>query len=401
VSRIRSRPRSRCSPRQRALQRRFASPRLRNPDGPLPRSGVPKVPRRPVDQPRSLLEFQRAFPDEAACADYMERVRWPDGFVCPHCDARREPTRFAAKPAVLRCRACLKDTSLTAGTVMHATKQPLHVWFWAAYLVTTQTPGMSALQFQRQLGIGRYETAFQLLHKLRAGMVRPDKDRIGDEWAVEVDESFVGGRTKGKGRGNTDAPLVIAAVEVRERVHPKLGRRSVYAGRLRLRHIVSRERAECEEFVRDSIQPGSTVRTDGHNGYDHLPRMGYRHEALVLDGDAERIERHLPLVHIVFSNLKTWLRGTHHGVSGQHLQAYLNEYVFRFNRRFYPMTSFASVLGIGSVRSGPTYDGLYGGEYQHPNPEAPLRSRLSSAGRRKAAGQAAGLRARRRAKGGR
>jgi hypothetical protein len=208
--------RSRVSPRLRALQRKFT--RVRNPDGPLGRA-APKVPRRPVDQPRSLLEFQRAFPDEAACADYMERVRWPDGFVCPHCDAAREPYRFAAKPEVLRCRACQKDTSLTAGTVMHKSRVDLHVWFWAAYLVSTQTPGMSALQFQRQLGLSRYETAFQLFHKLRAGMVRPDKDRIGEEWPVEVDESFVGGRTKGKGRGNTDAPLVIAAVEVRSRVH--------------------------------------------------------------------------------------------------------------------------------------------------------------------------------------
>ena len=149
---------------------------------------------------------------------------------------------------------------------MHKTKQPLHVWFWAAYLVLTQTPGMSALQFQRQLGLSRYETAFQLFQKLRAGMVRPDKDRIGGEWTVKFDESFVGGRTKGKGRGNTDAPLAIAAVEVRERIHPKSGRRNVYAGRLRLRQIVSRERAELEDFIKDSIEPGSDVRTDGWVG---------------------------------------------------------------------------------------------------------------------------------------
>jgi hypothetical protein len=125
------------------------------------------------------------FPDEAACADYMERVRWPDGFVCPSCGAKREPFRFAARPEVLRCRACERDTSLTAGTVMHKSRQPLHTWFWAAYLVSTQTPGMSALQFQRQLGLSRYETAFQLLHKLRAGMIRPDHDSIGDPWPVE------------------------------------------------------------------------------------------------------------------------------------------------------------------------------------------------------------------------
>ncbi len=366
---------SRIPRRLRLLQERIL--RKRNPDEAKTVRGVPVVPRRPAEQPRSLLEFQRAFPDEPACADYMERVRWPDGFACRYCGVVAEPYRFKARPEVLRCRSCQQDTSLTAGTVMHRTKQPLHIWFWAAYLVSTQTPGMSALQFQRQLGLTRYETAFQLFHKLRAGMVRPDKDRIGEEFPVEVDESFVGGRTKGKGRGNTDAPLVIAAVEVRYRQSEKKGRRAKYAGRLRLRHIVSREQAECEEFVMDSIAKGSVVRTDGHNGYNRLTRLGYQHESLVLDGEHDLIEQHLPLVHIVFSNLKTWLRGTHHGVSAQHLQAYLNEYVFRFNRRFYPMTSFASVLGIGTVREGPTYEGLYEGDYKHPNPSGPRRLRVS------------------------
>ncbi len=309
------------------------------------------------------------FPDEAACADYMERIRWPDGFICPTCGVHAAPWRISTRPDVLRCTSCRHETSLTANTVMHRSKQPLTTWFWAAYLVSTQTPGMSALQFQRQLGLSRYETAFQLLHKLRAGMVRPDKDQIGDEFPVEVDEAFIGGKTKGKGRGVTDAPLVIAAVEVRTRESPKKGRRMVYAGRLRLKQIVSREREECETFVKDNILVGSNVRTDGWKGYNYLRAFGYQHEPLVLDHDAEKIDEHLPLVHIVFSNLKTWLRGTHHGVSPQHLQTYLNEYVFRFNRRFYPMTSFASVLGIGTVSEGPTYEGLYGGAWVHKNPD--------------------------------
>lgn len=308
------------------------------------------------------------FPDEATCAAYMERVRWPEGFACGACGVVGAPYRFATRPEVLRCRACQHDTSLTAGTVMHRSKQPLHTWFWAAYLVSTQTPGMSALQFQRQLHLSRYETAFQLFHKLRAGMIRPARDLIGDEFPVEVDEAFVGGKTRGKGRGVTDAPLVIAAVEVRTRVHPKKGRRSVYAGRLRLKHIDSRERVVLEKFVKDNIYVGSLVRTDGWQGYQHLPAFGFRHDPMVLDHDPEKIEQHLPMVHVVFSNLKTWLRGTHHGVSPQHLQAYLNEYVFRFNRRFYPMTSFASVLGIGTVSEAPTYEGLYKGKWLHPNP---------------------------------
>lgn len=317
------------------------------------------------------------FPDEAACALYMERVRWPDGFKCPHCGVAGLPYRFAARPEVLRCRACQHDTSLTAGTIMHRSKQPLHVWFWGAYLVATQTKGMSALGFQRQMGMSRYETAFQMLHKLRSGMVRPDKDKIGGDFAVEVDEAFVGGKTRGKGRGNSDSSIVVAAVEVRVRASPKKGRLIVYAGRLRLRQIVSREAAELEEFVTDAVIPGSTVKTDGWGGYNRLPNLGFDRHALVLDHDPGLVKEHLPLVHIVFSNLKTWLRGTHHGVSPQHLQTYLNEYVYRFNRRFYPMTSFASVLGIGSVSKAPTYDGLYEGTWEHKR-----NDRIAAAGTR-------------------
>ena len=316
------------------------------------------------------------FPDEPSCADYMERIRWPDGFVCPTCSAKGAPWRISTRPEVLRCTACRAETSLTANTIMHRTKQPLQVWFWAAYLVSTQTPGMSALQFQKQLGIKRYETAFQLLHKLRAGMVRPDRDLIGGEFPVEVDEAYVGGRTIGKGRGVTDAAVVVASVEVRTRASPKKGRLVVMAGRLRLRHVASRERLELEEFVKDSVLVGTTVRTDGWQGYNYLRAFGFKHEPLVLDGDPDKTDEHLPLVHIVFSNLKTWLRGTHHGVSPQHLQTYLNEFAFRFNRRFYPMTSFASVLGIGSVSAGPTYEGLYEGRWAHKNPDGSAAVRM-------------------------
>src|SRR5664279_3891995 len=129
--------------------------------------------------PQSLPEFQRLFPDDAACAAYLEKARWSDGFVCGHCQAMGEPFRFTNRPAVLRCRKCRRDTALTAGTVMALSHTPLSIWFWAAYLVTSQTPGISATQLQRQLGMSRYETVFQILHKLRAGMVRPDQDRIG------------------------------------------------------------------------------------------------------------------------------------------------------------------------------------------------------------------------------
>ncbi len=169
--------------------------------------------------PRSLPEFQQWFPDDAACAAYLERTRWPDGFTCRHCGANGEPFRIVTRPGILECRSCRRQTGLLVGTVMERSHMPLSTWFWAAYLVTSQTQGMSAVQFQRQLGLSRYETAFGILHKLRATMVRPDQDRIGGRPSehVEVDETWVGGRTRGEGRGVHHKTLVAAAVEVRHR----------------------------------------------------------------------------------------------------------------------------------------------------------------------------------------
>jgi len=291
--------------------------------------------------PRSLPEFQRLFPDEAACAAYLERARWGDGFVCQHCGSPGDPYRFANRPGVCRCRHCNRDTSLTAGTVMERTHTPLSVWFWAAYLVASQTPGMSAVQFQRQLGLPRYETAFQILHKLRAGMVRPDQDQIGGNPGeyVEADETYVGGRTRGKGRGVQDMVLVAGAVEVKQRKQGgSLNKRRTgrYAGRVRLAVAPDRSAKSLSGFIERVVTPGTTIITDDWSGYAALGKQGYLHTTVAERGDVQVAETFLPIIHLVFSNLKSWLRGIHHGVSPQHLQAYLNECTFRFNRRFYP-----------------------------------------------------------------
>lgn len=250
---------------------------------------------------------------------------------------------------------------------------PLCRWFWGAYLVVTQTPGMSAVQFQRQIGIKTYETAFQMLHKLRAGMIRPDRDDIGGKYPVEVDEVLIGGRTRGEGRGTHHKVLVVGAVEVRTRKEGedrsatkhadyKDGvplKRKHYAGRLRLEVVSSRKASSLIPFVEDNVEEDTEIRTDGWQGYDDLEDAGYDHRPVVVKGDSDRLDAHLPMIHLVFSNLKTWLRGTHHGVSGKHLQSYLNEYVYRFNRRFYPMTGFYSVLGLAAHSRAPTYKELY------------------------------------------
>jgi len=245
---------------------------------------------------------------------------------------------------------------------MQSSHTPLSTWFWGAYLMTTETPGQSAVQFQRQLGLTRYETAFQILHKLRAGMVRPERDAIGENHPVEVDECLIGGETRGEGRGRHHKSVVVGAVEVRSRVEDgKKHRRSVYAGRLRLRVVPDRSAESLTVFVKDSVAPGSMVRTDAWKGYP-LSKAAYRHDPLSLGGDPDKAEAHLPMIHLVFSNLKTWIKGTHHGrIEPKHLQAYLNEYVFRFNRRFYPMTAFHSVLGIAARTVPLTYSQLYSG----------------------------------------
>jgi len=251
---------------------------------------------------------------------------------------------------------------------MHRTHTSLSIWFWAAYLVSSQTPGMSALQFQRQLGLKRYETAFQILHKLRAAMVRPDRDRIGGDFSVEVDETWVGGRTRGEGRGRHHKTLVVGAIEERKRkVSEKkndsrkaLPRRGgLYAGRLRLHIVPDRSAQSLEGFVIDSVQPGTQITTDDWSGYDQLAKKGYRLMQVAQHDDPDITEKHLPLIHLVFGNLKTWLNGVHHGVSPQHLQTYLNEFTFRFNRRFYPFNAFQSLLGIGAATAPTTYAELY------------------------------------------
>lgn len=321
--------------------------------------------------PNSLRDFQLQFPDDAACAAYLEKSHWVDGFICQHCKAIGDPFRISTRPGILTCRSCRRQSGLLKGTVMERSHTPLSVWFWAAYLLASQTPGMSAVQFQRQLGLSRYETAFQILHKLRAGMVRPDQDRIGGPPTkhVEVDETWVGGRTRGEGRGVHHKVLVACAVEVRNR---KPGtaqddrRDGRYAGRIRLAVVNDRSAKSLCGFVEGAVEDGTFIITDDWSGYRDLRLYGYDHHPIAECGDPQVADDFLPLVHIVFSNLKTWLNGTHHGVSPQHLQAYLNEFTFRFNRRFYPFNTFRSLLGIAGDTRAPTYAELYSGEWVHP-----------------------------------
>ena len=239
---------------------------------------------------------------------------------------------------------------------------PLSVWFWAAYLLASQTQGVSAVQFQRQLGLGRYETAFQILHKLRAAMVRPHRDRIGGPFPVEMDETWIGGRTRGEGHGRHHKTLVVGVVEQRKRrkkteVEAFLSPSKALPRRGGL--YADRSAKSLEKFTLESVQPNTHITTDDWSGYNQLASRGYQHTQVAQRGDPEVTEASLPLIHLAFGNLKTWLNGIHHGVSPQHLSAYLNEYTFRFNRRFYPFNAFRSLLGIVAGTEPTTYATLY------------------------------------------
>lgn len=297
------------------------------------------------DFPHSVLEFQQWFPDEEACIKYLYKSRWSNGFVCPICGDTE--SYYIKTRRVFQCKANMHQTYLTASTVMQGSRQPLLAWFWAAYFLTTETTGISAVQLQRQLGIERYEVVFNMLHKLRSSMVNPERTKING--VVEVDETYVGGPTTGGKRGRgTEKAIVIIAVE----------RKDSYAGRVRLRHIEDVTGSSLIGFIKDVVEKRSTIITDEFSGYVNVSKNSYKH----------KIEEDLTLAHLVASNLKTWIKGTFHGVSDKHLQAYLNEFTFRFNRRRTPMAAFQTILGLASnPEDWPTYKGLYSGEWTHPN----------------------------------
>jgi transposase-like protein len=275
-----------------------------------------------VDYPSTWPQFRSWFPDDASCVAYLERLRWPDGFVCPMCGSERG-WRIAQRDMWM-CVSCGRKTSVTAGTIFHRSRLPISSWFAAAWFICAQKNGVSALGLQRVLGLGSYETAWSWLHKFRRAMVRPDRDKL--DGLVEVDETYFGARDQGKdGRGTGKSPIVIA-VEMRS--NPKR------LGRVRLAHIPALSAQSLCAFVNDSVAKGVTVRTDGWNVYQRLGAQGYRHTPINVAASGDPAHIAMPGVHRVAALLKRWLTGTlHYSVSDKHLDYYLDEFAFRFNRR--------------------------------------------------------------------
>lgn len=274
-----------------------------------------------IDYPRNLVEFDVWFASEEACERYIEALRWPEGFVCPRCGAAVQVWRKAR--GLLICRACSHEASVTAGTLFHKTRKPLRLWFHAIWWVTSQKYGASALGLQRVLGLGSYQTAWTWLHKLRRAMVRPGRDRLQGE--VEVDEAYVGGLEEGvRGRETEDKAIVAVAAEIRGRG----------IGRIRLGVVQDAASESLVPFVEDVIEPGSLVVTDGWASFAQLSTLGYRHRVHNIKRSGLKAHELLPRVHRVVSLLKRWILGTHQGaISRKHLDYYLDEFTFRFNRR--------------------------------------------------------------------
>jgi len=296
--------------------------------------------------PRSLIEFQQRFPDEAACVEYLFKARWPDGFVCPGCGTGRA-WALQTKPWTWECTGCHRQTSVTAGTIMHHSKLPLTIWFWAAYLMATHSNGISALQLQHQLALGSYKTAWLLCAKLRASMVAPERNPL--DGLVEVDDTEIACRSKndpptgGRGRSHQGKILVVGAVEVHDG--------GAGPGRIRLQEVPDYSAASLHPFLATNLAPGATAKTDGWSGYPGAP--GVHHDPHTVGKMAAHIV--LPWTHRVFSNLKTWALGVYHGLRRKHLQSYLDEFVFRFNRRHHRHASFRSLLAIAAGHAPLTY----------------------------------------------
>lgn len=294
-----------------------------------------------VDYPREFEEMDEWFRTEAGCRDYIRGLRWPDGFVCERCGVVGES--WVTVRGVFRCKACDGSTSLTAGTVFQDTHKPLRKWLLAMWFITNQKNGMSALGLQRALSLGSYETAWTWMHKLRRAMVRPGRDRLIGE--IEVDETYVGGPEEGKrGREIEKKSIVVVAAE-------KNGRG---IGRIRLRHVKDVSAESLLGFIREAVVPGATIYTDGWKSYAGLPAAGYKHRVTVISGGDEQAHEVMPRVHNVASLLKRWLLGTlQGGVQQQHLDYYLDEFTFRFNRRrsnargllFYRLAQQAVAIG--------------------------------------------------------
>lgn len=274
------------------------------------------------DYPVNMIEFEKRFNSEQQCYDYLFKLRWPEGVVCSRCKLREKAWR--SKRGLHICRNCGYQMSVTAGTIFHGTRKPLVLWFHAMWHITSQKYGANALGLMRVLGLGSYHTAWEWLHKLRRAMIRPGREKLSG--TVEVDETYVGGDKIGKrGRGAEGKSLVMVAVEIDEEHKNKIGR-------IRLSRALDASSISINKFTEENIENGSIIHTDGWNEYNRLASIGYTRK--VVRDTSNLGTDPLNHCHLIISLFKRWLLGTYQGaVKPEHVDYYLDEYTFRFNRR--------------------------------------------------------------------
>jgi hypothetical protein len=318
------------------------------------------------DYPNSYAELRAWFNEDWKCLNYLDWLRWPDGFVCPWCTSQ---DGWRAPDGRWRCAGCDRRVSATAGTIFHGTRTPLTVWFSAAWHLTSGKGGISATELQREMQLGSYQTAWAMLHRYRSVMVRPGRDRLTGE--VEVDEAFLGGPEAGiPGRGALGKVLFAAAVELNS---PK------GLGRARLGIIKDASAESLQQFLLDNVDPGSTIITDGWASYPKATRGHYTLKATSVSASGRPAHEALPGVHLVFSLVKRWVMGTLHGsISPEHMPAYFDEWVFRFNRRHSRSRGllFQRLLKQAVEGDALTYKELRKAGRTRPPPPPPVRERM-------------------------
>lgn len=296
--------------------------------------------------PKTFEEFLDWFPCDTDCEQYLEWIRWPDGFACPRCGGKEV---WRTERELLQCSACQHQTSVTVGTVFEGTRKSLLLWFHVMWLMMAQKTGLSARSLCDTYGFGSYQTAWGWLQKLRSVMIRSGRERLCGR--VEVDETYIGGHKEGaRGRGAAGKTLVLVVVEGD----------AAKLGRVRFRCVPTAHADSIESFVGDYVEPGACVVTDGLPAYSGLSAAGFDHHPHIIATGGESARQELDHVHLVVSLLKRWLAGTHQGaVKPSHLQAYLDEFAFRFNRRlsthrgklFYRLIQQSVTLRPKSVKS--------------------------------------------------
>jgi transposase-like protein len=285
----------------------------------------------------SLTEFQQRFPDEDHCEDYLFEVRWPHGFHCPVCGSDEFYPHSGR--GLLQCAnpQCRRQTSLTAGTIMHKTRTPLHKWFWAYFLCAKDKRGISASTLSKQIGVSHW-VAWNMLQKIKTAMANRDT-LYGLSGPVAIDDGFIGGPGGKRGRGTKKAKILVS-VSLTEEGKPRFAKMDV---------VEQHSEEAVLGSIKQSVLPGSQIRTDGFESYSNLCSHGFAHQAIPTS------QGYLPWVHTLISNLKCFILGTYHGVSRKHLKRYLSEFCYRFNRRFWESQLFGRLLNAAISTHPVTY----------------------------------------------